>query len=344
MRPVVQLPEDLHDLSKEHIGDWPTLTSRGIESTRVWPWSVTHTELSELLSEQFKAFRLALDCTEGFHEFAYDFTSYLRRRYFEARDLQSSTDVIDFVDKWLLELDRDPRGSVTFGYNEYVFTVPELERFRERASELSRVGTDILVDPWPGPDKEWPPRRSGRRWFETYTEERLVERTNAMFNGALRIYNHIVERWLPAFNKRNQMRYTLPFRMRGELRLLEGSKQYERNGAVLIHWNEWADDIVDSGVFIEMGPKERTTDDHTQKRIQAAQEKFFEQGRPYYRGWVVLHDKPRPATTLAHRWLTSDLNALHWAKRKHPVRPFQYIKRSDHTVGHTETPCPSPPC
>ena len=313
LAPVVQLPEDLHDLSKEHIGDWPTLTSRGIESTRVWPWSVTHTELSELLSEQFKAFRLALGSTEGFHEFAYDFTSYLRRSYFEARGLQSSTDVTNFIDKWLLKLNRDPRGSVTFGYKEYAFTVLELERFRERASELSRDGTDILVDPWPGPDKEWPPGRSGGRWFEIYTEETLVQRTNAIFNGALRIYNHIVERWLPAFNKRNQMRYALPFRMRGELRLLEGSKQNDRNEAMLIHWNEWPDDTVDSGVFIEMGPKERTTDDHTRKRIQAAREKFFEQGKPYYSGWAALHDEPRPATRLAHKWLTSDLNALHWA-------------------------------
>ena len=311
--PVVQLPEGLHDLSKGPIGDWPILTSRGVESTRVWPWSVTHAELSGSLSQQLEAFRLALDTTEGFHEFAYDFTSYLRRRHFEAKNLQSSTDIIDFIDKWLLELNRHPRGSVTFGHKEFAFTVLELEFFRERVSKLSRDGRDILANPWPGPDKEWPPGRSGGRWFEIYTEERLVQRTNAMFNGALRIYNHIVDRWLPAFNKRNQMRYTLPFRMRGELRLLEGSKQYERNEAVLIHWNEWTDDTVDSGVFIEFGPRERTTDDHTRKKIQAAQEEFIEQGKPYYSGWGVLNDEPRPATTLAHKWLTSDLNAVHWA-------------------------------
>ena len=313
--PVVQLPEDPHDRSKEHLWNWPSWTSRGIEPTRVWPWSITHRDLSGLLSKELRSFRLALDSTEGFHELAYDFANTLQRSYFYAMDLQSSTDVIDYIDEWLLKLNGEPGSSVTFGHTGYHFTGPELELFKERLSDLCGNGIDFLQDPWPTPDKEWPPGRSGGMWFENYTEERLVERTNAVFNGALRIYNHIVERWLPAFTKRNQMRYTLPFRMRGVLRLLEASSPNKWNEAVLTYWNEWADDTTDSGVFIEMGPKERTTDDDTRKRIQAAQEKFIEQGKPYYSGWEVLHGyEPKPATTLAHKWLTSDLNALHWSK------------------------------
>ena len=314
--PVVQLPEDLDDHSKGHFLDWPGWTSRGIESTRVWQWSITHDDLCNLLSEQLRSLRLALESTEGFHEFAFDFANYLRRSYLAARDIQTSGDVIDYIDSLLLEPSRSRGYSITFGRGEYSFTVPELELFRERVFKLSRNGTDILVDPWPTPDNEWSPRRRGGMWFEIFTEERLVQRTNAMFNGALRIYNHIVERWLAAFSKRNQMRYTLPFRMRGELRLLEALKQNDRNEAVLAYWTEWADYTVDSGVFIEMGPKERTVDDHTRKRIQAAQEKFIEQGKPYHSGWRVLPGyEPRPATTLAHEWLTHDLRDLHWANR-----------------------------
>ena len=316
LAPVVQLPKDPRDPYERHYEDWPRSIGGGIESTRVWPWSVTHNELSRSLSEQLKGFRLALESTVGFHEFAYDFASYLRRNDFEARDIETPTDAIDYIDKWLRKLNEDPRGSVTFGYSGYSFTVPDLELFRERVSELSRNGTDILVDPWPPPDKEWSPGRRGGMWFERYTEERLLQRTNAIFNGALRIYNLIVERWLPAFKRRNQMRYMLPFRMSGELRLLEASKPNDRKGAVLIHWNEWADDTVDSGVFIEMGRKGRSIDDDTRKRIQAAQEKFIERGKPYYSGWGVLHGyEPKPATTLAHEWLTNDLQELHWAER-----------------------------
>ena len=178
LAPVVQLPKDLQDPYERHYEDWPRSIGRGIESTRVWPWSETHYELSQSLSEKLKGLRLALEFAEGFHEFAYDFASYLRRNDFEAKDIDTPTDVIDYIDKWLRELNRDPRGSVTFGYSGYSFTVPELELFRERVSELSRNGTDILVDPWPPPDKEWSPGR--RMWFERYTEEKLLQRTNAI--------------------------------------------------------------------------------------------------------------------------------------------------------------------
>ena len=316
LAPVVQFPEGLHDLSEGHFWDWPTSMSRGIEPNRVWQWSITHENLSESLSKQLLALRLALESAEGFHEFTYDFASFLRRSYMTTKEKQTSSEVIDYIDKWLLEPSRGRGDSITFGRREYSFTVPELEHFRERLSDLARNGTDILVDPWPEPDRKWPHGRSGGMWFEIYTEERLLQRTNAIFNGALRIYNDIVERWLPAFNKRNQMRYMLPFRMRGELRLLEARKVNERNEAVLTYWTEWADDTVDSGVFIELGPKERTTGDDTLKRVRAAQDELIEQGMPYYSGWRVLPGyEPRPATRLAHEWLTHDLQDLHWAKR-----------------------------
>ena len=313
--PVVQLPEDLQDHSRRHLWNWPSWTSRGIEPTNVWQWSITHDDLADSLSEQLRSLRLALDSTGGFHELAYDFANSLRRSNSEAKELQTSSDIIDYIGEWITRLSRSPGGSVVFGYGEYTLTLPELELFRKRASEISRDGTNILKDPWPGPDKGLPNGRIGGEWFEFYTDGRLLQRTNAVFNGALQIYNEIVDRWMPTFNRRNQMRYTLPFRMRGEIRLPPAHEQGQWNSAVLTHWIEWADDTTDSGVYIELGPSERTTSEYTRERILAAQEKFIQEGKPYHSGWTVLPGyEPRPATTLAHEWLKSDLNAIHWAK------------------------------
>ena len=301
--PVVQLPEDLHDQSKGHFWNWPSWTMRGIEPTRVWPWSITLENLSRLLSEELNTLRFALESSEGFHEFAHEFDSFLRRSYFGARDLRTSAEVIDYVENHLSKLGSDPRRSVTFGYREYSFTVPELQLFRKRVSELSSNGTDILTDPWPAPDKPWPEGRSSVTWSELYTDDRLLQRTNAIFNAALRIYKDIVEGWFPAFNKRTQMSHVLPFRMRGEIRLPGDQERGQWRDTTLIYWTEQADSEADSGVFIELEPKEQTTGDE-----------FAEQRIPYHSGWRILPGHgPRPAAKLAHEWLTDDLQDLHWA-------------------------------
>ena len=141
-------------------------------------------------------------------------------------------------------------------------------------------------------------------WFEIYTEERLLQRTNLIFNAALRIYNDIVERWFPAFNKRTQMSHVFPFRMRGEIRLSGEQERGQWRNATLIYWTEQADSEADSGVIIELEPKGQTTEDES-----------AEQRIPYHSGWRVLPGhEPRPATNLAHQWLTDDLNALHWGR------------------------------
>ena len=301
---VIQLPGNPYDSSEKNLEDWPSsITSRGIEPTRVWPWSITHDDLSRILSEELRTLRFALETTEGFHEFAYEFARYLRRNPFEAEVLKTPTDVVGYIEEALSRYGNDPRTSITFGYTEYNFTMPKLEFFREKVSELSRNGIDILAAPWPAPDKPWPEGRGGVSWFELYTDERLLQRTNAIFNAALRIYNDIVERWFSAFNKRGQMSHALPFRMQGELMLPRDQQRDGWRGPTLAYWTDRANSETDSGVFIELEPKRRTD-----------RNEYGERRMPHPSGWRVLPGyEPRPATKLAHEWLTSDLNALHWA-------------------------------
>ena len=315
LAPVVQLPEGINDPSKGLFWNWHRWHSRDIELTRVAPWQITQEDLSELLSEELRTLHFAQATKVGLQEFAHEFTSFLRRSYHDAKNLKTSAEVIGYVEDRLSKLGGDPRSSVTFGHKDYTWNVPRLEHFKERVFELADEGIDILVDPWPGPDKEWPPGKTGGMWFERYTEERLLQRTNTIFNGALRIYNNIVDQWLPAFNKRDQMSHALPFRLRGELRLPPDQERRDRNEPFLIYWPEWTDDANDSGVFIELGPKEPATEEDTQYKILAAQEKFFELGKAHYSVQSVLPGyEARPATTLAQKWLRADLDDIHWVK------------------------------
>ena len=312
--PVVQLPEGLKNRAAEYARNWPIRIDREIEPSKIWPWRITHADLSELLSEQLRTLRFAKSTKEGFHEFAYEFTSYLRRSYLEARELTTSAEVIDHLENHLSQLGNQ-KASVTFGHGEYTWTIQELEIFKEQVLQLTNAGIDILMDPWPGPDKDWPDGKTAVRWDELYTEDRLVQRASAIYNAALRIYNEIVDQWLPTFNKRNQLTYALPFRLVGQLRILPTSSTMERNERSLVYWQEWANSTADSGIFFEVAPNGSTIDDETEVSILASQEKFLEEGKPYFSGQSVLPGyEPRPATTLARNWLRDDLTTLHWAE------------------------------
>ena len=310
LAPVVQLPENPFDRRSILSWEWPSLSGRGVEPTRVWPWSATRDELYERLARKLSSRQLALESSDGFHEFAHDFAARLRRNRFGAAGPLTLDDVIGYVDEQILYLGDDPRSSISFSDSGYSFTVPELESLRERILEFSQNGIDILDDPWPLPDREWPVERT---WFGHYTDQGLVRYTDAIFNGALRIYNDMVDRWFSAFNKRHQMRHALPCRLMGKIHLLEGRGLGGRSIAVITSWNEWAHSIADSGVFIEMGPRDQTIDDATQERVRAAQDEFIKRGLSYSYGWEVLPSYgSRPATELAHKWLDDDLRALNW--------------------------------
>ena len=313
--PVICLPRDSKGSPVPPSWDWPSRTGRHVEPTRVWPWAITRDELFQLLSMKLRSLQLALDSAEGFREFVYDLADNTVRWGYQraVNSPPTLTDVVDCIDKWLWQLDSDPRGRITFALSGHSFTVPELESYRERIIQLSHTGMDITGDLWPGPDKEPPQGRRSWGWFERYSDERLVQRTNAIYNAALRIYNDIIERWFPTFNKRHQMGHVLPFRMRGEIHLLEGHGLGRRDGIALDYWLEWAHSAADSGVFIEMGQRNQPFGDATWEKVQAAQSEFAKRGLPYHSGGSILPGyESRPATRLAHEWLRDDLMVLNW--------------------------------
>ena len=311
LAPVIQLPEDPFNHPEILSWEWHGLSGRSVEPTRIWLWSVTHNELHGRLARKLSSLQLALDSQDGFHEFAHDFAERLVRNRFRARGPQTVDDVVDYIDEQIFRLGDDPRSSITFSDSEHTFTASRFKSLRDRVLEFSRNGINILDDPWPSPDRESPAERT---WFGRYTDEGLVRYTNAVFNGALRIYNDMVERWFSAFNKRHQMSHALPCRLMGKIHLLEGRDLGGRTMATITCWNEWAHSTEDSGVFIEMGSRNQNVDDVTRERVLAAQDEFIKRGLSYSYGSSILPGyESRPATELAHRWLKDDLRALNWA-------------------------------
>ncbi len=216
--PVVVMPPGRDPFSEHGVEDW-LLIMRGIQDTPVWPWSTTHEDLSTSLSRLLENHELALGSTIGIREFAAEFADTLGLHPYSAVRAPKLAELTNWIDEWLDEPGRGPRDSIMFGIGNHSYTFKELKLIRATLPELPRNHDDTLAELWPDKDK---PRPTGRRavwWYELYTEERLLERANAIFNGALRIYNDIVARWFAAFNKRHQLSYVEPLALDGVLTL-----------------------------------------------------------------------------------------------------------------------------
>ena len=310
-QPVVEMPEGMDLFSAEAQRDWPRWQSTEIEPTRVWPWTTTKEELSSFLSKQLQTLGFSLGTEVGVYEHATEFVKHSRRLIVSTRSSAKVREILDWLEEWLGQPGRGTRDAISF--NTFTFTAGELELIHTKLSELSNGGAEEISEPWPGPDKQWPDGRPSVQWHELYTEKQLIARTTAIFDGALRIYNDIVEQWFTAFDRRGQMTYMLPLRFEGILCPGGDPAVPDGIGASLLWWPRLVSNQDESGVSFELGSWDQLLGAATNERLQTAQKEFFDQ-----RGWfsystqVLPGYEPRPATTLAHDWLTSDLRDLRW--------------------------------
>ena len=180
-------------------------------------------------------------------------------------------------------------------------------------SNLRSVGYKIISDPWPGPDKPTPTGVSKIWWDEIYTDQQLLARAKAIFEGALRIYTDIVDRWFPAFDKRHQMSYRLPIRIEGILVPGGNPERPEWHRVSLMWWPRIVNGESESGVFFELGSWDQIRGGATNEMLENAQQEYLEtRGRFTYSTQVFHGNEPGPATKKAHDWLTSDLQNLGW--------------------------------
>ena len=311
MDPVVQISPELATLSHQERMSWYPWRSTVIEPTRVWPWTTTQEDLSTSLSELLKTYSFALGSPIGLREYAAEFAETIPTYLLYGSITPKVSELINWIDEWTTKPGRGPRDSITVGLHSY--TVKELELVRATLPELPLNGDGTTSELWPGQDMQWPEGRTGGWRYELYTGRQLLERTNAIFEGALSIYNDIVETWFPAFNKRNQMRHVLPLRLEGVLNLKDSPDRRDLNDATLVWWPRIANSYAESGVFFELKSDDESFSADTREKLQEARDDFlFHRGTFHHSIQVLPGNDSRPATKLAHDWLAVDLRALRW--------------------------------
>ena len=309
--PVVEMGETLNLSSARTRQDWPRSHSTEIEPTRVWPWTTTKEELSQSLSEQLKGYRFALDSTLGIRELAAGFAKTIPGTLLSTSDSPKIDELIDIISKWTTSLGANPDDIAFLGSQRY--TVYQLTLAQTILSILRRAGYDTISDPWPGPDKPPPKDVSKIWWDELYTDRQVLARAEAIFGGALKIYNDIVDRWFSAFDKRHQMSYRLPIKIEGVLVLGGNPERPERHRVSLMWWPRIVNGDSESGVFFKLGSWDQIRGEATNEMLENAKQEYLEKrGRFTYSTQVFHGNEPGPTTKKAHDWLTSDLQNLGW--------------------------------
>ena len=144
-------------------------------------------------------------------------------------------------------------------------------------------------------------------------DRQVLARAKAIFEGALKIYNDIVDRWFPAFDKRHQMSYRLPIRIEGVLVPGGNPEPPEWHRVSLMWWPRIVNGDSESGVFFELGSWDQIRRGATNEKLENAQQEYLEKrGRFTYSTQVFHGNEPGPATKKAHDWLRSDLRNLGW--------------------------------
>ena len=318
--PVVKLPKgDWRELRSSLGPDWSLLSSEmtpGAEGRpKGWPWLEAKSTLTKSLSDAFKSRRLALISEDAVRELTWTFAlAVMNQGCVSPRLIRS---------RWILRHIKDIEDAVyrdrgnsepKYVYKNGIkkFLGEEIDLVKSCLLKLIERDNDIVSDPWPARDVAG---SEGNSIWNSYSDERLLERTNAVYSAALRIYERMVDQWLCGFRDRLRLYQLLPVRLEG---LLACSQQQDPAsvGPNLTWWTRSLPAGERSTVVIEMGGRE----DFDHLSYWREEENNLRQLHPEYEtvpalrvsggGGAIFND--RPATDLAQQWLIDELLELGW--------------------------------
>ncbi len=318
--PVVELPEgDWRELRNLLGPGWSLLSSEmtpGAEGRpKGWPWLKTKSTLTKALSEAFKSRRLALVSEDAARELTWTFAlAVMNQGCFSPRLIRGRW-ILRHIDDIEDVVDRDQGNSeANYVYKNGTkeFLSEDVDLVKSYLLKLIECDNDIVSDPWPAWDLT---DRKGNWTWNFYSDDRLLERTNAVYSAALRIYQSMVDMWFCEFRDRLRLYRLLPIRLEG---LLTCSQQQDPAGVApnLTWWTKSLPVCERSTVVIERGGRE----DFDHFSYWREEEKNLRRLHPEYEtlpslwvsggGGAIFND--RPATDLAQMWLIDELRDLGW--------------------------------
>ncbi|MDK2789377.1 MAG: hypothetical protein PWP07_2622 [Epulopiscium sp.] len=295
---VVLLPYSELSSNLEVALRWPSVRSVRPGRQSAWPWRWTLEELSSKLAELLQ--NQILPVGDG----------PLMKEYV-----------------WITALKVTGRGSLEdrpiplFEIENFLSTFPDdifidsmgrkwsLVPLKKEINRLRDTGETELCPPWPGPDREL---RSGWIW-EGYSNERMLARAKAIYEGALEGYQQLVKIWFSKFAKRLPTWTVLPARLVGII--VPGDRKEGFVGGPTISW--YLEPLPygrQSYIDLTLGTKEIESKEFSFEQLVTK----FRKLRPEIATRHIIHHEILDifhigsATRLAYDWLWDDLRWISW--------------------------------
>ena len=283
-------------LMEESNPDWPKWMLATLPHSKLWPWVFTKDQLDRSLTDILKLSYLALETLSVYavRESSWAFALSVRGRGefyskpIRIRDILSS-----------IEEAESGSQSAMFRF-ERMYPRQRVRIMRHHLKKLDEDGEIFIVDPWPLPDQL---KSLGKAW-ENYSSQQLLNRTKAVYEGALGIYKAVVDKWFKAFGGRLRLNAAFPVRLEGRL-VLPGQQGTDRSEP----WLHWYPRPLPAGetpsVSFELGISEE---------IWEVFESSWDHDSLFSISEVLDVYGVLPATKLALRWLSRDLRSLGWIR------------------------------
>jgi hypothetical protein len=209
---------------------------------------------------------------------------------------------------------RDPRG------RRY-----DLHDLREQLLRCRDEGVAELHPPWPGPDCRLTDDESRTGPWDAYSDEGLLNRAVAVYEGALDGYRRLVEQWFPAFTPRLQTAMSLPARFTGIIvRRMSFTGDGDRTPLLFGYLQPLpygSDTVVDLRLSTNSSAYEKLYEDWSSNNM--AHVRALRSEAP---GWLGSTFEQRildvfnsgPCTELAYNWLWRDLKRVAWVRGLFP--------------------------
>ena len=159
------------------------------------------------------------------------------------------------------------------------------------------------------PGRGSPLDRRSWMWHEEFTGERFLERVEAVYGAALRIYVDIVQKWFAPFADKFMLYANLPAKFEGRIWM----PQARRDVPHLSWWPRFLGPQQESKIEFELRPSDSFNVDEIGEKIKTAEAENLSRAGVSWNSREIIHVVGRrPATEIAQKWLIEELGDIGW--------------------------------